>query len=216
MDRIDRLQAQIDALAQQTAHWQHQTQALEAQTRTLARHLRWWRGLAGGMLLLGLCSWMLSAGTSADAQSGSLADRMNAFQETLTALQTKLAHLTSVTTPDGLTEVVITGANLRIVNGLGSTDNPNGLGNLIVGYNEPHNNPDSPDVRTGSHNVVVGQGHNFSRFGGVVVGQFNEISGDWSAVSGGLKNTASGSNSAVSGGRSTRRAAIPPRSAAEL
>jgi hypothetical protein len=48
-------------------------------------------------------------------------------------------------------EVVITGANLRIVNGLGTTDTANGLGNLIVGYNEPRGF--QPEVRTGSHNV---------------------------------------------------------------
>ena len=81
-----------------------------------------------------------------------------------------------MTTPDGLQEVVITGANLRIVNGLGRTDCtdndghpipdcPNGLGNLIVGYNELREFREN--IRTGSHNVVVGMQHNFSRFGGV-------------------------------------------------
>ena len=41
------------------------------------------------------------------------------------------------------------------------------------------------DIRTGSHNVVVGQSHNFSRFGGLVVGRFNTISGEFASVSGG-------------------------------
>jgi hypothetical protein len=62
-------------------------------------------------------------------------------------------------------EVVITGANLRIVNGLGTTDTTTGLGNLIVGYNESRQgNPNCPfdsatctDVRIGSHSVVVGK-----------------------------------------------------------
>jgi hypothetical protein len=92
-------------------------------------------------------------------------------------------------------EVFITGANLHLVNGLGRTDCldeqrepildcfPNGLGNLIVGYNEPREFEE--DVRTGSHNVVVGRGHNFSRFGGLVIGDQNTISGDFAAVSGG-------------------------------
>jgi hypothetical protein len=100
---------------------------------------------------------------------------------------------------------------LHIVNGLGSTDCtdeqpepepipdcPNGLGNLIVGYNEPR--AFAENVRTGSHNVVVGSQHNFSRFGGLVVGNFNTISGDFASVSGGLGNTASGEFSSVSGG----------------
>jgi hypothetical protein len=113
-------------------------------------------------------------------------------------------------------EVFITGANLHIVNGLGSTnctgegeetpDCPNGLGNLIVGYNElrvrfDDESPEVENIRTGSHNVVVGREHNFSRFGGLVVGTSNTISGDFAAVSGGTGNTASGNFSSVSGGQ---------------
>jgi hypothetical protein len=107
-------------------------------------------------------------------------------------------------------EVVISGANLRIVNGLGTTNTTNGLGNLIVGYNEsrstlpnPSGRPPVIDNRTGSHNVVVGAGQNFSSFGGVVVGYYNEISESWASVSGGAGNTASGPYAAVSGGYAT-------------
>ena len=84
------------------------------------------------------------------------------------------------------------------MNGLGSTGTTNGLGNLIVGYNEERRF--RPNNRTGSHNVVVGTYHNFSSFGGVVVGNQNEISGGFASVSGGIGNTASGSYAAVSGG----------------
>jgi hypothetical protein len=112
---------------------------------------------------------------------------------------------------DAANEVVITGANLRIVNGLGRTDCmdeqgnpipncPNGLGNLIVGYNEARPFPGAINTRTGSHNVVVGTGNKFSSFGGLVVGEFNEISGFFTSVSGGGGNTASGTSSSVSGG----------------
>jgi hypothetical protein len=190
-------------------HLQTRIEALEQRTHTVERQLRWWRGLACGVLLLGLFSWALSAGPSANAQSGSLADRMAAFQDTLITLQDKLRYVTAVTTQDGLTEVVITGANLRIVNGLGSTDCtdeqgnpipdcPNSLGNLIVGYNEPR--PFESNTRTGSHNVLVGKQHNFSSFGGLVVGHFNEVSGEFASVSGGSNNMASGTMSAVHGG----------------
>jgi hypothetical protein len=75
---------------------------------------------------------------------------------------------------------------------------PNGLGNLIVGYNELR--PFESNTRTGSHNVVVGMQHNFSSFGGLVVGIFNEISGEFASVTGGGGNTASGPRSAVHGG----------------
>jgi trimeric autotransporter adhesin len=114
------------------------------------------------------------------------------------ALERKLEHVTSVLGAGGLPEVVITGANLRIVNGLGTTDTVNALGNLIVGYNEPRT--DGATVQTGSHNIVGGQFNNFSSFGGLVVGTFNEISDDFSSVSGGVRNIASGPASSISGG----------------
>jgi hypothetical protein len=107
--------------------------------------------------------------------------------------------------------VVFSGVNVRIVNGRGSTDClderlqpipdcPNGLGNLIVGYNESRREEEGENIRTGSHNVVVGKGHNFSRVGGIVVGVSNTISGDFAAVSGGRLNTANSHAAAVSGG----------------
>jgi len=83
--------------------------------------------------------------------------------------------LNAMTFDGAANEVVITGANLRIVNGLGSTLTTNGLGNLIVGYNELRQEfggcsgstgPFCTDSRTGSHNVVVGRANNFSSFGG--------------------------------------------------
>jgi hypothetical protein len=64
MDRIDRLQAHVDALEQQT-------QALEAQTHTVARQLRWRRGTAMLLLVLGLVSlpWQ-GANTQAQEEIG--------------------------------------------------------------------------------------------------------------------------------------------------
>ena len=89
--------------------------------------------------------------------------------------------------------------NVHIVNGNGYTDSfTNGLGNLIVGYNESYG---TGDDRTGSHNIVVGRYLNYSSYGGLVVGYGNEISGEYASVSGGIGNTASGDHSSVSGGR---------------
>jgi hypothetical protein len=187
MDSIDNFRERFEALEQQTEQLRQQTQTLEAQTHTLARQARWWRGIAYGLGLLGLVSLPLQSGTAADTQPGGMADRMAAVENKLRAM----------TFDDAANEVVITGANLRIVNGLGTTDTTNRLGNLIVGYNEERGGQDN---RTGSHNVVVGRGNNFSSFGGVVVGQFNEISGQFASVSGGTNNTASGNSSSVSGG----------------
>ena len=180
-------------------HLQKRLEALDQRTHTVARQLRWCRGLAGGLLVLAVLTWALPAGTAQEDTRGS--DK--GLEQRVAALEQLLKHFTRIDN-----EVFITRANLHIVNGLGSTDCldeqfepipdcPNGLGNLIVGYNEPRV---EDVVRTGSHNVVVGAEHNFSRFGGLVVGVHNEISGDWSAVSGGRDHTASGPWSSVSGG----------------
>jgi hypothetical protein len=183
---MDQLQTRLDALEQQMS--------------TVTRRLHWWRGLACGLAVLAGLTWALPSSKAVDAQSETLAHPLSALPDVLETLEGILRHVKVVTTPDGLTEVVITGANLRIVNGLGTTPTTNGLGNLIVGYNESRIEFGEEDIRTGSHNVVVGPRHNFSRFGGLVVGLQNEISGVFAVVSGGAFNIASGDGASVSGG----------------
>jgi hypothetical protein len=175
-------------------------EALEHEVRTVQRRLRLWRSLTCGVLGLALASllqpWGLAAQAPEEDLDRTLWQLMNLWGR-VSALERKLTHVTSVTGAGGLPEVVVTGANLRLVNGQRSTATTNGLGNLLVGYNEPR---EGENVRTGSHNVVVGQGHNFSSFGGLVVGRQNEIRGAFAAVSGGFDNTASGESAAVCGG----------------
>jgi hypothetical protein len=240
---MDPLHERLDAL-------ESQVQALTQHASTVTRRLRWWRGLARGLAVLGLLGWGLPLGLAGEedrqqelgvqaqplteqsqqllelkAQNESLRVALEQQNAELAARLARLEEATARTDKDkdqeGLAqrvaaleqlleplsreqnEIFITGANLHIVNGLGQTDCgpvpdcPNGLGNLIVGYNELRG---AGDVRTGSHNVVVGTRHNFSRFGGIVVGILNEISGDFAVVSGGQRNTASGFAAAVSGG----------------
>src|SRR5262249_30241993 len=190
MESMDNFRERFEALEQQM-------NVMGAHTRTVERRLRWWRGLACGLGLLGLVSMPLQSGTAADTQPRGMAERMATLENKLSAM-----------TFDGAAnEVVITGANLRIVNGLGATETTNGLGNLIVGYNEPRptelspgGEVEDPNSRTGSHNVVVGKENNFSSFGGLVVGLRNSISGTFAAVSGGSVNMATGDFSSVSGG----------------
>lgn len=122
----------------------------------------------------------------------------------ITTLQNDLAAAKKVTdavgpylSVDSGNNIYLTGANLHIRSGSGSTDGAvNGLGNLIVGYNEIYPN----QTRTGSHNLVVGPYHAYSSFGGLVAGEHNTISGEYSSVSGGSNNTASGNTSSVSAG----------------
>ena len=55
---------------------------------------------------------------------------------------------------------------------------------------------------SGSHNVVIGSGHGYSSFGGMVVGEANLITGKFAVVSAGAANTASGDYGGVSAGGS--------------
>jgi hypothetical protein len=118
-----------------------------------------------------------------------------AYDSRITALEDKLA---SVSTENGGDDVVFTGVNVHVRSGSGATDGTiNGLGNLIVGYNEARS---SGSDKTGSHNLVVGRDHNYTSYGGLVAGYKNTVSGSYSSVSGGYNNTASHDYSSVSGG----------------
>jgi len=118
---------------------------------------------------------------------------ISTLQAQVAALQDLLQHFSRTGN-----DIYITGANLHILNGTGTTYGPvNGLGNLIVGYNELRG---TGDDRTGSHNIVVGGRHNYLSYGGLVVGYYNTISGPYSSVSGGSYNSAEGKYSSLSGG----------------
>ena len=159
--------------------------------------------MADGIYIL---SWQFAQGPAPVASADSCERCLTEEQEEI------LSHLSLVTLDDGqggtVKTIRITAANLQIINGLGTTQTTNGVGNLIVGYQENRTSSDwNPENnRTGSHNIVVGKKNNYSRFGGIVAGELNTISGNYSSVSGGTKNTAGNSYSSVSGGASNEAA----------
>ena len=102
-------------------------------------------------------------GPDVTAQIAELQALVAGLTSRVAALEAKLAHV-SVSGND----ITISGANLHVNNGTGSTDGSvNGLGNLVIGYNELRG---AGDDRSGSHNVVVGSRNNFSSYGGLVGG----------------------------------------------
>ncbi len=112
-------------------------------------------------------------------------------------LEALLANVTRVIVDERDT-IRFSGVNVHIVDGSGTTDGTvNGLGNLIVGYNELRG---SLDDRTGSHNIVVGREHNYSSYGGLVAGSLNTLTAPYASVSGGRNNSARYAYSSVSGG----------------
>ncbi len=98
---------------------------------------------------------------------------------------------------DGGATLRFTGVNVQIVSGGGTADaSPNGRGNVIIGYDANTGNHD----RSGSHNLVIGNEHTYSSYGGLVAGSSNAITGPSTSVTGGNGNTASGFHASVSGG----------------
>lgn len=123
-----------------------------------------------------------------------------ASKSSVEALEEKTAPMTRQTL-DEEDSIVFEGVNIHLRNGSSDekTQSTNGVGNLIIGYNE-HRGQTTPSERSGSHNLVVGQGHSWTSFGGQVVGRNNTISRDFASVCGGEGNQASGMYSTVSGG----------------
>lgn len=122
----------------------------------------------------------------------------------LTAAQREiLSHLSIVYLDDGSGAAVnktirLTGANLQVVNGTGMTDTQNGIGNLVLGYNELFGAGD----RTGSHNLVTGSSNDYSSYGGVLSGSGNGLHGPFSSILGGSGHAIQlgGGHSVVLGG----------------
>jgi len=128
--------------------------------------------------------------------------------------------------------IIFEGANVNVRSGSGATNDgwsgehqpePGsllGLGNLIVGYNEnqspfgrtctdPYPSEclrEGPnyvnDVRTGSHNLIVGPEHTYTSFGGLIAGWSNAVTHRYSSVTAGLENEARGPHTLIAGGGS--------------
>lgn len=155
------------------------------------------KSLSIASLLLALASFFYRGPGVITAQQSTDSVAQVTLEARVAALESLLEKFSR--SADGKT-ITLTGANFQVVNGSGSTDGtPNGLGNIIIGYNELRLS--SANYRGGSHNLVVGPQHNYSSFGGIVVGFHNTISGTFASVSGGFLNEASGTFASVSGGQ---------------
>lgn len=124
---------------------------------------------------------------------------VSTLKSQVSALQALLTGVTRITDPETSKDTLrFSAMNVQVVNGTGSTDSVNGLGNLIVGYNET--NPDATNDRSGSHVIVVGTANQYSGYGGLLAGFVNHLSGNYASVTGGALNEASGLGTSVSGG----------------
>ena len=102
--------------------------------------------------------------------------------------------------------VIFSGANVHIQSGGGDSLTANGLGNLIVGYNEPSGY--EPAERGGSHNVVIGVGHRYNFGTGFVTGYSNRLGNMAASVSGGGFNEAGEFATSVAGGSNNKASGL--------
>jgi hypothetical protein len=157
---------------------------------------------------------------------GNMQAMIATLQVQVAALETSNAALVNLLQHFSRTgnDVYVTAANLHIVNGTGATDGAvNGLGNLIVGYNEPPlaqiggescslgqyttlqdctNNGGIWALRhtSGSHNLVLGEANSYSSYGGIVAGHKNHVLAPNATIVGGENNFAREYSSSISGG----------------
>lgn len=133
-----------------------------------------------------------------------------------------LEALLSVSTDDqGNPALIVSGANFHINNGSGLTGIVNGVGNLVIGYDEEQTSfddfcsngelDDEPacldanetwgiSQKTGSHNIVVGSRHSYTQHSGIVAGFNNSLTGSESVMLGGTINLNRGFRSTIVGG----------------
>jgi hypothetical protein len=90
----------------------------------------------------------------------------------------------------GKPTIQVSGANLQILSGSGSTKGTvNGAGNLVIGYDE---NKEGKHAQTGSHNLILGEQQTFTSYGGLDAGLEDTISGPFATVTGGEKKNPRG------------------------
>ena len=117
--------------------------------------------------------------------------------------------------------VRVAGANLQIVNAAGDQNEPDGTGNLVVGFSEAREvggevcsdgrHDEESDCEgagaawaeahnSGSHNIVGGEEAAYSDTGGLVLGSANATTRRFATILGGERNVARGLRATVLGG----------------
>jgi hypothetical protein len=98
--------------------------------------------------------------------------------------------------------VILTGVNFHVRSATNVEDTtPDGLGNVIIGWNNPRVDSIAyHPPRTGSNNLVLGHRHSFTSVGGFVGGSGNFITAPYGSVISGRNNSATGDYSVVVSG----------------
>lgn len=176
------------------------------------------------------CAAVLAALSTSPA---ALAERPSiaALQAQLATLQSQVesgtipgaaAYLAMDTSNPQRPTLRLTGANLQVVNFPTPGAGIAGVGNVIIGHDQPRlwgsevcskpqfANPTdcasgggvwALEQKSGYHNLVIGERHRYSAHSGLVAGYRNDILGGSAAVVGGEENAAYGNGATVGGGQ---------------
>jgi len=112
-------------------------------------------------------------------------------------LPASVTRLGDVLTVDASGDLVLSGVNLYVRSGEGSTTAvPNGKGNIVLGYGESLGG----EARTGSHTLVVGPWNDWTGQYGLVVGQQHALLATGAGILGGEADTVTGEGSVAIAG----------------
>lgn len=133
-----------------------------------------------------------------------LGEYLGALEATIVTLQTQVAQLQSQVVPglsdhlsyvDSTNTFLLEGTNFQVTKGSAYSS----AGNVIIGTNATTNFAPNP-ARTGTHNLVIGNGHAYTGHNGIVQGENGTIASQNAAVIGGRKGRATGTGAVVIGG----------------
>lgn len=178
--------------------------------RRLHDHSDAWRSMLGLMAVPTLLTSASLAASACDNDGGSaevtqlkneldaLAQRVEQAEEALAAQEAELAEknaelteLKRLTAAMDVNEdgVRFVGVNVYVQNGEGLTNaSPNGVGNLIVGYDEGVER-----AKSGSHNLILGWDNGYQGVGGIVSGTDNVVVNGGVVLAGGGSEAFDGS-----------------------
>lgn len=139
--------------------------------------------------------------TTLENQEQTLSSTQSQHEQAIGRLNAKTEYISTGIDHFGHAATYFTACNVFVQDGLGTTEssgNPNGLGNLIIGYDETTYGFRNNNI--GSHNLVLGTNNDYNSFGGIVAGNNNVISAPGASVLGGTDNNAEGSGSVIIAG----------------
>lgn len=127
-----------------------------------------------------------------------------AMQETILELQTQVSDLQNAAVPglsdhlsfdDSTNAFVLEGVNFQVTSGTAGSS----AGNVIIGTNDVTDFAPNP-ARTGTHNLIIGNGHEYTGNNGIVHGENNSLAGAHAAVVGGRYGRVTAPHAVLVGG----------------